>query len=251
MQWQHKGFSFKINQFIYSSGHTNVEQAQCLIFLSALCCIWLLLNTETTNHRNVKEFVTEISAGRISTVSDYIHAAWMFSCCVCVCVFFFFFQWLVSATSSQRWWWYSCTFPRKHIILLGLPGQLARQSHQAGCVHGGLALHTPSLDWFWSSLSALSRSETLLQWSWVARPSKSSSRSVMRDCSRQKKTWLSCVYRQNYRSQSLFLYHCCLLLVIQTKSKYNYTYISCYAVSDKLTLTSNLSRAHRRMFLSP
>ena len=100
MQWQHKGFSFKINQFIYSSGHTNVEQAQCLIFLSALCCIWLLLNTETTNHRNVKEFVTEISAGRISTVSDYIHAAWMFSCCVCVFFFFFSSGWFLLQAAS-------------------------------------------------------------------------------------------------------------------------------------------------------
>lgn len=90
MQWQHKGFCFKMNQLIYSSEHTNVKQAQCLMFLSALCCTWLLPNTETTNHSNVK-FVTEISSCRISNVSDCTHANRMFLCCV----------------YGQRWWWYS------------------------------------------------------------------------------------------------------------------------------------------------
>lgn len=149
MQWQHKGFCFKMNQLIYSSEHTNVKQAQCLMFLSALCCTWLLPNTETTNHSNVK-FVTEISSCRISNVSDCTHANRMFFCCV----------------YGQRWWWYS-RLPAVHSAENApsyLANQaslqlwiLAKQSGQAGCTHGRLPLH---MDWAWTQETVLSFGRT-------------------------------------------------------------------------------------------
>ena len=58
-------------------------------------------DTQTTNHSSINGFVTEISAWRISTVSDCSHTYEIFSVCVCVSVA------AMCIINSKLGWWYS------------------------------------------------------------------------------------------------------------------------------------------------